>query len=220
MIPIRDVVPTRVTPWATLVLIGVTGAVWLYAGTRSPEDLGALLYAYGLVPADLSSLAVLTSLFLHGGGLDAGANLLALWLFGSTIEDRLGSVRFVGLYLAAGLAGALVAVWAMPDLAVPLTGATPAVAALVAAYLWLFPTSKILVLVPVPWLFDAVELPALFFASLWLMVQLIAAPGAILDPSPAAGLVWWTTGAGLAVGLAGQAVLARPERMRPSWWSA
>lgn len=219
MIPIRDVVPTRLTPWATLLLISVNAGVLIYAMTRSPEDLGALLHAYGLVPIDAGLLAPLTSLFLHANAISGGANLLALWLFGSAVEDRLGPGRFLGMYLAGGLAGSLVATLTMPDLATPLVGATPAVAAIVGAYLSLFPSSRVLVLVPVPGLFDAVELPAFFFAGLWLSTELLASAGAIIDPGPAAGLVWWTTAIGLATGLAGQRVLKRPERMQPGWWS-
>jgi len=97
-----------------------------------------------LVPVPLT---IFTSMFLHGGLLHLGSNMLFLWIFGNNVEDALGRGRFVGFYLASGVAAALaqtVASAASGDVNVPMVGASGAIAGVLAAYMTLFPRARVL----------------------------------------------------------------------------
>ena len=95
----------------TLVLIGLNALIFTYGLTLEPDARTHLFFTYGLVPADVSWTSPFTSLFLHTGWLHLAGNLLALWIFGDNVEDRMGHGRFLGLYFLSGVAGALAGAW-------------------------------------------------------------------------------------------------------------
>ena len=107
MIPIKDVIPSRTWPGVTISIVVVNVAVFLYQTTLPQPALEAFIYARGLVPADFSVVAMVTSMFVHGGFGHVAGNLLYLWIFGDNVEDRLGHGRFVLFYLATGVIAAL-----------------------------------------------------------------------------------------------------------------
>ena len=88
-------------------------------------------------------LAIVYSMFLHGGLLHIAGNMLFLWVFGNNIEDRMGKVPYLLFYLAGGLAAALAHIFVQPDSTVPVVGASGAIAAVMGAYLVLFPNAPI-----------------------------------------------------------------------------
>lgn len=88
-------------------------------------------------------LAVLTSMFLHGGLVHLGGNMLFLWIFGNNIEDRLGHVRYLLFYLAAGVAATMAHIAVQPSSTVPVVGASGAIAGVMGAYLVWFPKARI-----------------------------------------------------------------------------
>jgi membrane associated rhomboid family serine protease len=94
-------------------------------------------------PGKAIYLAVLTSLFLHGGILHIAGNLLFLWVFGRRVEDRLGHVLFAAFYLAAGIVAAVAQTLASPNSTVPFIGASGAIAGVMGAYLVWFPHARI-----------------------------------------------------------------------------
>ena len=99
MIPLRDVIPSRTTPYITVTLIVLNGLAWFYE-LAVPEDLlPVFLQTYGVVPAYFSAPTLVTSMFLHGSWSHVIGNMWFLWIFGDNIEDRLGHGRFVVFYL-------------------------------------------------------------------------------------------------------------------------
>ena len=135
--------------------------------------------------------------FMLRGNLSIIAfHALYLWLFGRTVEDRLGHVRFAVLFVACA-AVAWTASSAYDAVAGGITG-------VIGAYFLMYPQSAILVLVPLPVLL--VEIPALIFAGLWLLLEVITAP------------VWPQT-ASLVAGAVLCLAMKRPERARVEWWS-
>ena len=106
MIPLRDIIPSRTTPVVTISLIVVNVLVFLFELSLGP-DVEQLTHAFGLIPADFSWVTVFTSMFLHGGLMHAGGNMLYLWIFGDNVEDRMGHGRFLVFYLLCGVAAAL-----------------------------------------------------------------------------------------------------------------
>ena len=222
MIPLRDVIPSRTTPYVTIGLIAVNALVYLYEMTLGESSLDEFILYFGLVPAAFSWVAVLTSMFLHGGLLHVGGNMLFLWIFGDNVEDRMGHGRFVVFYLLCGAAAALAQTAMSPDSVVPMVGASGAVAGVMGAYFVLYPHSRIVTLIPLFVFFHVMEVPALVFLGLWFVLQFVSGVGSIAAATggePAGGIAFWAHVAGFVAGVSGVLVFRRPERQRVEWWN-
>src|SRR5688572_31702753 len=106
MIPLRDVIPSRSTPVVTISIIVVNALVFLYQLSLGAGGQ-AFIFAHGLVPSEFSPITLISSMFLHGGLMHFGGNMLYLWIFGDNVEDRMGHGRFVVFYLMCGIAAAV-----------------------------------------------------------------------------------------------------------------
>jgi membrane associated rhomboid family serine protease len=222
VIPLRDVVPSRTTPYVTIGLIVVNALVFLYEMSLGEPDVEEFILYFGLVPAAFSWVTVLTSMFLHGGFLHFGGNMLFLWIFGDNVEDRMGHGRFVAFYLLCGAAAALAQTAMSPDSVVPMVGASGAVAGVMGAYFVLYPHSRIVTLVPLFVFFHVMEVPALVFLGLWFVLQFVSGVGSIAAATggePAGGIAFWAHVAGFVAGVSGVLVFRRPERQRVEWWN-
>lgn len=167
MLPLKDNLGTERLPLVTLLLIAANVAVWLLVQgggiAHGPSD-GQTVDA-GSWP-DLAG-----SLFLHGGLLHLLANMLFLWLFGSTVEDSMVRWRYLLLYLGGGLVAAgLQAALASGD-AVPALGSSGALAAIVGGYVLLYARARVISVVLVPLLFSVVAVPVAALVALWLVEQ-------------------------------------------------
>jgi membrane associated rhomboid family serine protease len=218
MIPLRDVIPSRTTPWITYLLIVLNVFVFLVELSLGPEDVNAFIFTFGLVPAEFNWITVITAMFVHGGWIHLGGNLLSLWIFGDNIEDRMGHARYLIFYLLAGVAGNLAQVAAIPNSTVPLVGASGAIAGVMGAYLVLFPYSRILVLIFLFVFVDVVEIPAVFFLAFWFFMQLISGVGQLANV-PGANVGFWAHIGGFLAGVLGVWVFRKPERQRAEWWN-
>ena len=107
MIPLRDVIPSRTTPYLTVTLIVLNAVVWLAEVAMPREVLPAVLSAYGVVPADFHVPTLVTSMFLHGSWSHVVGNKWYLWIFGDNVEDNLGHKRFIVFYLLCRAVAAL-----------------------------------------------------------------------------------------------------------------
>jgi membrane associated rhomboid family serine protease len=221
MIPLRDVIPSRTTPFVTMTLIGLNAAAFLYQLSLG-DAVARFVFAYGLVPADFSWLAVLTSMFLHGGLLHFGGNMLYLWIFGDNVEDRMGHGRFVLFYLLCGTAAALAQAMFNPDSPVPMVGASGAIAGVMGAYFVLYPHSRIVTLLPFI-IIQVIEVPAIFFLGIWFLMQFASGITSVATATgggaSGGGVAFWAHVAGFVAGLVGVFVFRRPERQRVEWWN-
>jgi len=224
VIPLRSLQP-RTRPavvTGTLVLLNLLAFYYeLQLGTALPR----FIKVYGLRPAEFTTswqffdpgvwLPVLSSMFLHGGWLHLVGNMLFLWVFGRNVEDKIGHGRFLILYLLAGLAAALAQVWAMPFSRAPLIGASGAIAGVLGAYLFLFPRSRVLTLVPIFFIPFFWELPAILLLLIWFIGQ-FSAGLASLDTGQAlyGGVAYWAHIGGFITGAA-LSVLFQPRS--PKW---
>ena len=219
MIPIRDVIPSRTTPFMTVSLIVVNGLVFLYEFSLGKQVEQFVVY-FGLVPAAFSFVSLFTSMFLHGGFLHVAGNMLYLWIFGDNVEDRMGHGRFLVFYLLCGIAAALAQTIANPDSIVPMVGASGAIAGVMGAYFVLYPRSRILTLVPIFFL-QLVEVPAIFFLGIWFLMQFLSGVGSFVAATahePAGGVAFWAHVAGFVAGISAVGIFRRPERQRVEWW--
>ena len=180
-----------------------------------------MLY-FGLVPAAFSWVAVLTSMFVHGGLLHVGGNMLFLWIFGDNVEDRMGHGRFLVFYLLCGVAAALAQTAFSPNSVTAMVGASGAIAGVMGAYFVLYPRSRIVTLLPIFFFFQIIEVPAIVFLGFWFVLQFISGVGSIAAATggePAGGVAFWAHVAGFVAGLGGVFVFRRPERQRVEWWN-
>jgi len=189
LIPIKDDSPLLRRPYATMALLALNLMVYFYQALLPPRVELLLVHQYGLVPVWLSGweawgrppqwiarpFTLITYQFLHGSIFHVGFNLLYLWIFGGKVEDALGRLRFVIFYLLGGVLAGMAQVLAAPGSPLPVIGASGAVAAVLGAYLVLYPRNHILVLF---WFFFFVRLipvPALVFLGIWFALQVLNA---------------------------------------------
>ena len=220
MIPLRDVIPSRTTPYVTVSLVVINVLVFLYQFSLG-DDVNEFVFTYGLVPAYFSWVSVVTSMFLHGGFLHVAGNMLYLWIFGDNVEDRMGHGRFLAFYLLCGIAAALGQTLTVPHSQIPMVGASGAVAGVMGAYFVLYPHSRIVTLLPILIFWQIIEVPAIFFLGIWFLMQFVSGVGSIVSVGQTAatgGIAFWAHVAGFVAGITGVALFKRPERQRVEWW--
>jgi membrane associated rhomboid family serine protease len=221
VIPLRDVIPSRTRPVATIALVVLNALVFVRQFGLAPDDLEAFVRAYGLTPATFAWSAVLSSMFVHGGLMHFASNMLYLWIFGDNVEDRMGHGRFVVFYLLAGTGAALAQTLTDPASTTPMVGASGAIAGVMGAYFVLYPRSRVLTLMPLP-ILTVIEVPAIYFLGIWFVMQFVSGLASLAPAGQsemAGGVAFWAHAAGFGVGALLVFVFRRPERQRVDWWS-
>ncbi len=215
MFPIQDTIPTRNPAIATWLLILANAIVFLFELAMPEDALKQFFYVFGIVPArythpgwaHLVGLSIddywpfLTSMFLHGGWAHIIGNMWALWIFGDNVEDRMGPVRFLFFYLLCGLAAGIVHAYTNADSTMPTVGASGAIAGVMGAYFFLFPYSRVVVLVPVFFFPFFFELPAVTYLGFWALTQVFSGTLALGNPGDVGGVAWWAHVGGFAAGI-------------------
>ncbi len=221
MIPIRDVNPTRSTPWVTWSILLVCGLVFLWQSMLPPGVDAAFVQTWGLVPRRIAygdptaAITVLTSMFMHGGFMHVLGNLWFLYIFGDNVEDNLGSARFAIFYVLSGVAAAAAQYLANPLSPVPMVGASGAIAGVLAAYLVLYPRARVVTLVPIFIFLQWIELPAVVFIALWFALQFYSGLGS-LTQGTTGGVAYWAHIGGFLAGLVMVFVFRRPKLPDPN----
>ena len=175
MIPLRDIIPSRTTPYITVTIIALNAVAWVFEIMLPHDALNEFLTIYGVVPAYFSYPTLITSMFLHGGWMHVISNMWYLWIFGDNVEDRMGHGRFMVFYLLCGIAAAIGQVAADPNSTLPTIGASGAIAGVMGAYFMLYPRSRVLTLIPLILLMPIVEVPAIALLGFWFLMQLFSA---------------------------------------------
>ena len=132
-------------------------------------------------------LTILTSMFMHGGLLHLGGNMLFLWIFGNNIEDSMGPLRFLAFYLLGGVAAVAAQTAIDPSAAVPTIGASGAVAAVLGGYALLYPRARVVTLIFIVIFFTIIELPALVVLGLWFLLQALYGASELAQPVGSGG---------------------------------
>jgi membrane associated rhomboid family serine protease len=144
-------------------------------------------------------------MFMHGGILHAGGNMLYLWIFGNNVEDTLGHGRFLFFYLLSGVAAAVAQTVMHPHSAIPMIGASGAVSGVLGAYLLLFPYATILTLVTFGFFFRFVHIPAVVVLGFWIVLQFISgylsASAAAMGRGEGGGVAWFAHIGGFLAGM-------------------
>jgi membrane associated rhomboid family serine protease len=208
MIPLRDLNPTRHFPIVTVVLIVANVLVFIYQLLLpSMEVMDAFIRTFGTVPYNLTQetdpfalSTLVTSMFLHGGVIHIGSNMLYLWIFGNNIEDFIGSASFILFYLACGVAAGLSQVATNPVSASPILGASGAIAGVLGAYLLLFPTAQVEGLIFFGFFIRLVRIPAIVYLGAWIALQFVSSL-ASFDVAEVGGTAWFAHIGGFLTGM-------------------
>ena len=219
MIPLRDVIPSRSTPYITVTLIVLNAVAWLYELTIPGDLRPVFLQLYGVVPADFSTPTLVSSMFLHGSWSHFIGNMWYLWIFGDNVEDRVGHGRFIAFYLLCGIVAALGHVAMDPTSILPTIGASGAIAGVMGGYFVLYPQSRVLTLVPLVVYVEIIELPAVVLLGFWFIMQLFSAGAiAVTANASSGGIAFVAHVAGFVAGLLGVFVFQKRKRSS-EWWA-
>lgn len=189
----------------TLLIIAVNVLCFLYEMAFPGYLRERFIEQYGLVPDQLHPITFITSMFLHGGWLHIIGNMWFLWVFGSHIEDALGSGRFLIFYLFSGIASAIVQFTVNLGSPVPTIGASGAIAGVMGAFLILYPRVRVVTLIFVVIFVTTIELPAAWMLLYWFALQLLSGLGSLTTVTQAQGIAWFAHVGGFIAG----AVLAK-----------
>jgi membrane associated rhomboid family serine protease len=166
-------------------------------------------------------LTAFTAMFMHGGLLHLGGNMLFLWIFGNNVEDAMGHVKFVIFYLLGGIAALALQIAVGPNSEVPTLGASGAIAAVLGAYLVLYPAARIVTVIFIVFFFTILELPALLVLGLWFLQQALFGYFDLANPGGGGGgVAYFAHIGGFLFGLLAVRALAKrppPPPPRTSW---
>jgi membrane associated rhomboid family serine protease len=208
---LRDSVRPGKAPFVNWILIGVNLYVFVREIMLTPQELNEVFYNLGVIPSNVIHLlfagapldpvmiTFITAMFLHGGWLHVLGNMLFLWVFGDNVEDRMGHLRYLLFYLAAGIIGSFSHILANPTSEVPIIGASGAVAGVLGGYFVTFPKARVLALIPIIFFFTLAEIPAVIFLALWFVLQIFngaASLGGAVNP-----VAWWAHIGGFVAGM-------------------
>lgn len=149
-----------------------------------------------------------TSMFMHGGWLHLAANMLYLWIFGDNVEDRLGKIKYIFLYLLSGIAATFAQYIFYPHSNLPNVGASGAIAGVLAAYILFFPGQKVNVLVGR----SIVAMQSIIVIGFWFFLQFVSGVGSLYSTQDTGGVAYMAHIGGFIAGLAVALVFRLTER--------
>jgi membrane associated rhomboid family serine protease len=227
--PLKDNIPTERPALVTyaLILINVLAYfLWQKGGILNGPS-NANVIDYGWIPYEIKHpgqqciaqgqaiacgdvlgqpsvvITAFTSMFMHGSILHLGGNMLFLWIFGNNVEDSMGKIKFIIFYLLGGLAAlagqTLVA--SGSGNAVPLVGASGAIAAVLGGYIVLYPRARVLTVIFIILFFTLIEVPAMVVLGIWFLEQILFGVWGLSDPTGGGGVAYFAHIGGFAFGL-------------------
>ncbi len=221
LIPIGDDNNGRnIIPYVSYILIAINVLVFIFL--QIPSD--AFTYSFSVVPREIMQnkdivgtlrigngaiqlgagpqpvqLTILSAMFMHGSWMHLLGNMLYLWIFGDNVEDAMGHFKFLIFYLLCGVVATFAHIWSGPNSLIPSLGASGAIAGVLGAYVALFPTRSVKVLVGY---IGIIHLPALIVIGLWIGLQLLSGVGSIaVTDESSGGVAYWAHVGGAIAGL-------------------
>ena len=213
MIPVGDNVRSRTFPYVNLAIITANFLVFFYELSLG-NDVNSFLFDWGVVPRFVTDymdhpgdypyrvlFTPITAMFLHGGWFHILGNMIFLWVFGDNVEDAIGHVSYLFFYVLAGIAAATAQIWVDTGSAVPMVGASGAIAGVLGGYVVLYPRATIAAVI-FPFFFWAFPVPAFVLIGLWFFLQLLNGAASIGTAVGASeGVAWWAHIGGFLAGL-------------------
>jgi len=217
MIPIRDQIPTRHVPVINYLLIAANIIVYVLMWLAGPSQ-ESLVYQFAMIPSNLTTgldlgdiTDIFTSMFMHAGLMHIAGNMLYCWIFGDNVEDRMGHFKYLVFYLVGGLVASLAHLLTNPGSQIPTVGASGAIAAVLGAYLVLFPQSRIVTFIPLGFFLRLTVVPAVIVLGFWFVLQLFSGVLSLGGPD-ACGVAFWAHIGGFVAGVLMGKLLASKQR--------
>ena len=217
MIPLRDENPFHITPFVNWLLIVAAIAAFVWQVSGSPDRFKNIVETYGFVPYLVSKNGTyymfLTSIFLHGGLLHLGGNMLYLYIFGDNLEDMCGHLGYFAFYVVCGVFASLlfmVTAWGSSQ---PAIGASGAISGVLGGYILLFPRVRVWTAIPIGFFVRVVHVPAYVMIGLWFVYQFLLA---LMEAET--GVAYWAHIGGFLAGLALVKLFARREHLHPLYY--
>jgi membrane associated rhomboid family serine protease len=167
-------------------------------------------------PLGLTWTTLITSMFLHGGLLHIGSNMLYLFVFGDNVEDRLGHSRFLLFYFACGIIAGITHIVVNAGSDVPSIGASGAIAGVLAAYLRLFPNAEVRTLLFIGPFIALPRIQAAFLIGFWFLTQFLSGVLSLGATTETSGVAVWAHIGGFVAGLILVQFMAPSRRERVS----
>ena len=224
MFPLRDENPTVHNSVATITIIGLNLASWIFLqGFGVNPVLAKSICQFGLIPGELLEtvkegiriplgnglycltggqanwLSPITSMFMHGSWLHIIINMWFLFIFGDNVEDAMGFARFIIFYLLCGFGAVAVQIISNPSATIPMVGASGAIGGVMGAYAVLYPKAPVHMLVFLGFFVTRIVVPAYFMLGYWIVLQVISAIPAIGKTT--GGVAFWAHIGGFATGI-------------------
>jgi membrane associated rhomboid family serine protease len=225
MLPLRDDIPSSKFPIVTTGIIVANVLVFLQQLRLGPQ-VEEFMINYAVIPvrythAEIAReftwaqqiFSLFSSMFLHGGWLHLLGNMWVLWIFGDNVEDRLGRSRYLGFYLASGVAAAILHIFTNANSQMPTVGASGAIAGVMGAYFRFYPHARVETIIP-PFIFSVFRLPAVVFLGGWFLLQFLNGAMSLGARGQSAGIAWWAHVGGFLFGFV-TCLFAKPAPKLP-----
>lgn len=202
--PYRDDNPRILIPYVTYGIIAANIFVFMFQfgmELSDPQAAVSFVFAFGLIPAQFSIINIFTSMFLHGGFAHIIGNMWFLWIFGDNVESALGHSRYMIFYLLCGVAAALAQVLINSTSAIPMVGASGAIAGVLGAYMIRYPRARVHVFVFIFIFITTIQIPAFYVLGFWFLMQLTNGLGT-LGVDTTGGVAWFAHIGGFVAGIA------------------
>lgn len=227
MIPLHDTIPSRSFPIVNWLLILASISIFLFeVFMLDSKQAELIIFNYGLIPdhvrltgiTTLHDLCVnvlrpfFTNMFLHGGWGHLIANMWVLFIFGDNVEDRMGKIKYFLFYILCGLIASLTHFVLHRNSPIPAIGASGAISGIMAAYMFMFPRSTIVSIVPIFIIPLLVPIPAIIYVGIWFLGQLLSGATSLMLSSNATGIAFWAHIGGFLGGMLTYRLFDKPHR--------
>ena len=186
-------------------------AFFVELGQGSEGALQSFITSWGVVPREYSVghdipptiplpywSTLITSMFLHGGWMHLGGNMLYLWIFGDNLERVMGAAKYAVFYIVCGIAAGLAHILFAGGSTVPSVGASGAISGVLGGYLLMFPQNRVKVLTRG----GVASVPAIVVLGMWIVIQLVSQLGSIAETSQGGGIAYMAHIGGFVAGMA------------------
>src|SRR5215212_2115828 len=229
MIPLRDDNPRQTFPYVTYALIALNAIAFFWEVTRG-ANLEQAIFDQAFIPARFwlpghfafDVYTIFVSMFLHGGLMHIGSNMLYLWIFGDNVEDRLGHMRYAIFYALCGVGATLAHAFFSAGSRVPAIGASGAIAGVLGAYLILYPRAQVTTIIPIFFFITVRQIPAIIILGFWFVLQIFSGVGSLGVVEDGGGVAYFAHIGGFALGMLLIVLMGGTRRRRvqppPPWW--
>jgi membrane associated rhomboid family serine protease len=158
---------------------------------------------------------IFTGMFMHASIVHIGGNMIFLWIFGNNVEDAMGRLKYLAFYIAGGIAALALQIAVGPNSTAPTVGASGAIAAVLGAYIVLYPRARVLTFVLIIFLITVIELPAWVLLGVWFAEQAVFGATGLTSPGSSGGIAYFAHVGGFVFGLLAVRFLVSESRIRP-----